>query len=209
MTDPDEPFLSRWARRKAQVRSGVDIPAEVPVRAVAPADATTADEAAPVVSAEPAPAPEAEPVALPTMEDVALLTRQSDFSAFVRPGVDPAVSNAAMKKLFSDPRYNVMDGLDTYIGDYNTPDPLPVSMLRKMNHAAYLGLLDEAGADAADPHRKPVAQTVVAAATIPEAPTAARGTQAAVAAAVAPGAKLETGAPAEVPEGRADEDPDL
>ena len=41
-----------------------------------------------------------------------------------------AGSNAALKKLFSDPHFNVMDGLDTYIDDYGKPDPIPPSMLR-------------------------------------------------------------------------------
>ena len=30
-----------------------------------------------------------------------------------------------MKKLFADPHYNVMDGLDVYIDDYSKPDPIP------------------------------------------------------------------------------------
>ena len=41
-----------------------------------------------------------------------------------------------MKKLFSDPHFNVMDGLDTYIDDYGKPDPIPLSMLRRMNQSA-------------------------------------------------------------------------
>jgi hypothetical protein len=36
-----------------------------------------------------------------------------------------------------------MDGLDTYIGDYNTPDPLPPGMLRKMVQSQLLGLFDD------------------------------------------------------------------
>ena len=36
-----------------------------------------------------------------------------------------------------------MDGLDTYIDDYNKPDPLPLSMLRKMAQAQFLGLITE------------------------------------------------------------------
>ena len=44
--------------------------------------------------------------------------------------VAPEVRNAAMKKLFADPQFNVMDRLDTYIDDYSLPDPLPASMLR-------------------------------------------------------------------------------
>jgi hypothetical protein len=48
-----------------------------------------------------------------------------------------------MKKLFTDPHFNVMDGLDIYIGDYNTPDPLPAGMLEKMVGAQLLGLFDK------------------------------------------------------------------
>ena len=84
----------------------------------------------------------------PTLDDVAALTREADFSRFVAADVDPGVKNAALKKLFSDPHYNVMDGLDTYIADYNKPDPLPASMLRKMAQSKFLGLFrDEEDAD--------------------------------------------------------------
>jgi hypothetical protein len=81
------------------------------------------------------------------MEDVAQLTRDSDFSRFVAPDVDDSVKQAAMKKLFSDPHFNVMDGLDTYIEDYGKPDPIPVSMLRSMVQSKYLGLFDEEDED--------------------------------------------------------------
>jgi hypothetical protein len=76
------------------------------------------------------------------MDDVANLTRSSDYSRFVGAGVDADVSNAAMKKLFSDPHFNVMDGLDTYIDDYGKPDPIPDSMLRQLNQARVLRLFD-------------------------------------------------------------------
>jgi hypothetical protein len=57
-----------------------------------------------------------------------------------------------MKKLFSDPHFNVMDGLDTYIDDYGKPNPIPLSMLRRMNQAAVLGLFaDESDAAAKAP----------------------------------------------------------
>ena len=75
-------------------------------------------------------APAAPPV--PTLADVAALTRESDFSPFMARGVGDDVKRAAMKKLFTDPRYNVMDGLDTYIDDYNKPDPIPPAMLRQL-----------------------------------------------------------------------------
>jgi len=76
----------------------------------------------------------------PTLEDVLKLTKDSDFSAYVKPGIDPEVQKAAMQKLFSDPRYNVMDGLDIYIDDYSKPDPIPLEMLKRMNQSQMLGL---------------------------------------------------------------------
>ena len=223
MTNADDGFLARWAKRKAQVRSGVDTPPEAPVRAVpdvalrslppaAPLAGAVATAPAQVAAREPVQAPARTPAsapelpALPTMEDVALLTRSSDFSSFVQPGIDPGVSNAAMKKLFSDPRYNVMDGLDTYIGDYNTPDPIPLSMLRQMNQAKFLGLFDDEGEDenknGDDKNDKPAAEIAAAAVTRAEAPTAA-------ATRLPAQQETETDAPADAPESRPDDDTDL
>ena len=66
-------------------------------------------------------------------------------------GVAADVKNAAMKKLFSDPHYNVMDRLDTYIDDYSISDPIPEAMLRKMVSAKFLNLFDEEKAPEARP----------------------------------------------------------
>jgi len=143
-------FLSRWSRRKAGARSGTAVadapvaPEAATVEGVLPAAAETTPPGA--VSVPVATAPEAPP--LPTLDDVAKLTHASDFSPFVARGVDAGVRNAAMKKLFSDPHFNVMDGLDTYIDDYGKSDPIPLSMLRRMNQSAVLGLFTEEAAPA-------------------------------------------------------------
>ena len=144
-------FLSRWSRRKAGLDAAPEgsRPAAAAVERAASIGSVTTD--ASVVGIAPASldpvAPQpvaAEPaVDLPSMADVAVLTRESDYSRFVTTGIDPAVRNAAMKKLFSDPHFNIMDGLDTYIGDYSQPDPIPLSMLRSMNQAISLGLFDD------------------------------------------------------------------
>ncbi len=83
------------------------------------------------------------PPALPTLADTLDLTPSSDFKPFMARGVSAEVKNAAMKKLFTDPHFNVMDRLDTYIDDYSLPDPIPEAMLRKMVSAKFLGLFDE------------------------------------------------------------------
>ena len=67
------------------------------------------------------------------------LTPESDFIPFMAKGVDDVVKRRALKTLFQDPRFNVMDGLDVYIDDYSKPDPLPEGWLEKMNQVARLG----------------------------------------------------------------------
>lgn len=138
-------FLSRWSRRKALAREGQALPeppAPAPV-VVAP----TATQAAP--TAEPAPPPP------PTLADTEQLSPQSDFTRFVAQGVSPEVKNAALKKLFADPHFNVMDGLDTYIDDYARPDPLPATALRQMAQAKFLGLLQDDEEHKPAPHEDP------------------------------------------------------
>jgi hypothetical protein len=146
--DADETgFLSRWARRKAQVRQGtvLDEPTAQPLPPVPPA---VEPQGATVVVEPPAPlerpaAPSAKTAPPPTLTEVADLTRDSDYTRFVAQGVQPEVKNAALKKLFTDPHFNVMDGLDTYIDDYGKPDPLPEGMLRQMVQSQLLGLFAE------------------------------------------------------------------
>ncbi|MCZ4312468.1 DUF3306 domain-containing protein [Comamonadaceae bacterium G21597-S1] len=150
-------FLGRWSQRKTAAReSQATAPPERPApvqtdAAPAPADAIPAARppSASGERAEAAPRTEAPP---PTLQDVAALHADSDFKPFVARAVAPEVRNAAMKKLFSDPHFNVMDGLDTYIDDYSLPDPLPAAMLRKMASAQFLKLFDdESDKPAGDP----------------------------------------------------------
>ena len=151
----DSGFLARWSQRKVQARQGGELP-EMPAPLAAPTAAVVPAEALPA-------APEPATPPLPTLDDVTQLTRDSDFSRFVAPEVSGEVRNAALKKLFSDPHFNVMDGLDTYIDDYNKPDPLPAAMLRQMAQAAYLGLVPpetepaQTGTPAAGPQLPPAA----------------------------------------------------
>jgi len=143
----DEPFLSRWTRVKHSQRQ------ETPVLVAGVADQST-DVALPNTSGDGLPqhktAEEAgtEPslpgapaaVELPSLDS---LTPQSDFSPFMAKDVDRQLRNQAMKKLFTDPHYNVMDRLDTYIDDYSVHTPLPLEVIRQMNIAKTLGLFDD------------------------------------------------------------------
>lgn len=124
-----DPFLSRWSRLKREARQSPQPPA-----APAPAPADDADADGGVAPA--AVADSQVPSPLPPVES---LTPESDFTPFMRSDVDPATRRQALKTLFQDPQFNVMDGLDTYIADYSQPDPLPAGWLEKMTQVASLG----------------------------------------------------------------------
>lgn len=141
-------FLGRWSRRKQGAREGKPLedpePAPPPA-AIPPAHAASSASAAvaPAVPASEDTTP-AEPAApLPTLHDTESLTPASDFKPFMAQGVSSEVKNAAMKKLFADPHFNVMDRLDIYIDDYNITTPIPPALLRQMVSAKFLGLFDE------------------------------------------------------------------
>jgi hypothetical protein len=148
-----EHFFSRWSQRKQAVAKGLPVaeptaparPSDSPAltgssepvqRAQLPSEARALGETEAKKSEQ-----AAEP--LPSLDDARALTPTSDFQPFMRPGVTADVRNVAMKKLFTDPHFNVMDGLDIYIGDYNTPDPMPAGMLQKMVGAQLLGLFEK------------------------------------------------------------------
>ena len=105
----DEPFLGRWSRLKAQAREREAQPA-------APAD-THAIESVAAAPADAPPAAEPPPVELP---DIDQLGQDSDYSAFLTPGVDAELRKRALRKLFHSPKFNVFDGLDTYRDDFTS-----------------------------------------------------------------------------------------
>jgi Protein of unknown function (DUF3306) len=131
---PEGFSLRRWSQRKreaARAAQEVDAPSAI------------ADDSAP--TAAPAAGTEFGAVALPRLDSSPLaspqpemlppvesLTFESDYSAFMQPKVEEATKRAALRKLFSDPSFNVMDGLDIYVGDYTQPDPMPEGMLGQL-----------------------------------------------------------------------------
>ena len=156
MTDTkDDPgFLSRWSRRKTQARLGDALPepaAPPATAASAAAESAPAMDPATLAGASPPPRlpdesqAEEDKAAAPrlTLADVAELTPESDFTRFLASDVESGVKNAALKKLFADPHFNLMDGLDVYIDDYSVPSPLPQHMLAKLAQAKFLGLIKE------------------------------------------------------------------
>lgn len=131
-------FLSRWSARKAAIKEGK--PLAEPQATASQANLTLPSQPAPLASQAQQGLPD-HPVL--TLDDVAALTPASDFSTFVVKGVDSAVKNAAMKKLFADPHYNIMDGLDIYIGDYSTHAPMPQSVIDEITKDGFLNMFQK------------------------------------------------------------------
>ena len=164
MAGPDENFLSRWSRRKRADREGVPVEEPPPVAAAAASPAAAA----------PAPAAEAKPAPLPPVED---LTPESDFTPFMDREVDPGVRQQALKKLFADPRFNVMDMMDVYVDDYSRPDPIPESWMGQI--AAMAGLGDVPGRLKAEQEARERAEAAAAGGAAPVEGGAASGPEAA------------------------------
>jgi hypothetical protein len=118
-----EPFLGRWSRLKAQAREREAHPA-------APEDAQAADATTPAPT-DAAPAGDPPPVELP---DIDQLGEDSDYSAFLTPGVDAELRKRALRKLFHSPKFNVFDGLDTYRDDFTSFPALGSVVTTDMKH---------------------------------------------------------------------------
>lgn len=141
--DEDEPFLSRWSRRKAQAREGIE-PGEPEPEAAADTDGGKArdpdnpdgrpdsendSENDSDDDGDPAPATEA--AELPPLES---LDEDSDYSAFLAADVAPDLRRQALRKLFHSPKFNLRDGLDDYDLDYSNPAPLGNVITAEMRH---------------------------------------------------------------------------
>ena len=109
----DEQFLERWSRLKSQSR-----------------DHDRAGQLQSDPSASPVPPAEAGPP-LPDLEQ---LDQDSDYSAFLAPGVDAALRRTALRKLFHSPKFNVCDGLDDYCDDFTQFAPLGDVVTADMRH---------------------------------------------------------------------------
>lgn len=118
----DANFLARWSRLKEESRKA-SVP---PASEHGPGTSSTS------VAAERQSVARVPDAALPPIEH---LDFDSDFTGFLRAEIAGSVKRAALKKLFHTPHFNQMDGLDVYIEDYNSFEPIPDSMLRELRHA--------------------------------------------------------------------------
>jgi hypothetical protein len=104
----EEDFVARWSRRKQAARAE-----QQHAEAADPSSESGAEQKAPrsvMTDAD--------------MPALALLGADSDLSPFFSAGVSEELRRQALRRVFSQPRFNVVDGLDDYAGDYRSFRPL-------------------------------------------------------------------------------------
>jgi Protein of unknown function (DUF3306) len=134
MTADNERFLSRWSRLKTETQEAGERPPEREPDPAPPAPARTVG--AKEASAAPVPA---EP-SLPPLDSLQGLA--SEYTEFLKPGVDESLRRSALKKLFSDPYFETFERFEAYCEDYTKGEPIPAAMLKALEHAKGL-LFDE------------------------------------------------------------------
>ena len=147
MTEKTKPsegsLLRRWSRLKSEAREKENArPATGSVGAHAvPVTLHSGTDVAASRGEPPAAGPAQAPAvadAIPSLPPVESLTIDSDFAPFLQPKVDEALKRRALKQLFRDSHFNVMDGLDVYIDDYSKPDPIPPELIRELVQGRYI-----------------------------------------------------------------------
>jgi len=96
-----------------------------------------------------APAPKQEEAAAPALPTLDKLTPDSDFAAFMNPKVKDELRRLALKKLFSDPHFNVPDPFEPFSGDWTVGEPISEELLATLNQARTV-LFNEQEKKAAD-----------------------------------------------------------
>ena len=109
--DRNEPFLARWSRRKLEK----------------PAEAPATDESVPAAAS-----------VAPPLPPVEKLTAKSDFSGFMHPKVEDALRRVALKKLFTDPHFNIPDPFEPYSHDLTVAEAIPEEMLKSLEHVKHM-----------------------------------------------------------------------
>jgi len=146
--DDKENFASRWSRRKIEARKTEEKPAEPkpssePAVSAVPADAAAAPPGAPA------------PRELPPLESLKGLA--SEYTEFLRPGVDENLRRSALKKLFADPHFENFERFEAYCEDFTKGEAIPLAILKTLEHAKGLLFDEEKKEDAHAEAEKPAA----------------------------------------------------
>ncbi|TKB50998.1 DUF3306 domain-containing protein [Ferrimonas sediminicola] len=134
MTDPKPGLLSRWQQRLTKVKQEQEEErlAEEQARAEqleaeqareaesTPEEAVTGNDAEVAAEGEQA------------LPDPDTIEEGGSFAAFLKEGVDPTKKRSALKALWSQPQYNITDGMAEYALDYSNQPKLSVQVAKEV-----------------------------------------------------------------------------
>jgi hypothetical protein len=95
------------------------------------------------------PAEQKEEAPVPTLPPIESLTPESEFSGFMHPKVKEELRRLALKKLFSDPHFNLPDPYEAYSGDWTGESAMTPEFVATLNQARSV-LFNEEEKKAAD-----------------------------------------------------------
>ena len=137
-SEPQEPFIRRWSKRKLDSAQVPTDDAENTDNAVSNANAQLTD-AAHVGSAEVHQQAQIE-LTDDDMPPLETLDEHSDFSMFLSPKVSETLRRQALRKLFHFQQFNITDGLNDYDEDYTSfeilGDIIPHDLKRMLQREA-------------------------------------------------------------------------
>lgn len=126
-SDVGEGFLDRWSRLKREAR-----------QEERPASDSPGDGAGPTAPAVGASGGEEDTAAgtpaVPELPPLESLGDDSDYSAFLAPGVHPDLRRAALRRLFRASKFNVVCPLDDNVRDFTKFTPLGDIVTADMQH---------------------------------------------------------------------------
>jgi hypothetical protein len=138
----DEGFLQRWSRRKQSALrdeeqdSGGETPESAEVADESGAVAQNPPVDAPSDDGDGQPAAEAEPPGDEDMPPLESIDQGGSVQPFFSPRVSEGLRRAALRRLFRQPKYNVVDMLDDYAEDYSKPAALGSIVTADMRYRA-------------------------------------------------------------------------
>lgn len=167
--DAGEGFLARWSRRKRDDQEAKRDDVSAPPAEPSPSEASApraegagppAGPPAPVVSGD------AADVVRPTLPPIESLGAESDYAAFLRPGVAPDLQRAALRRMWASvPGIAPVEIAEAHMGDFNAVPTFPEG-LKDTLFDAVKGLVDRV-ASAAENTPPPSTDDKAAAASSP------------------------------------------
>lgn len=127
--------LSRWSRLKRAGAVATPAPesSQPPAEAAPTGRVVTSRSGAQPASADAANAADVSAVSELSLPPLSSVSLTEDFTPFMQAKVPQALRQQALKALFREPHFNVMDGLDTYTDDYTQFEPIAPEVMATLS----------------------------------------------------------------------------